>query len=74
LAERRIEGYGGSDLSPALRHLAWDQHVRAVVVITDGEVAFPEERMPYDLLWLVPASARTVFNPPYGRVVPMEPR
>ena len=41
LAERRIEGYGGSDLSPALRHLAWDQHVRAVVVITDGEIAYP---------------------------------
>ena len=58
LAERRIEGYGGSDLSPALRHLAGDQHVRAVVVITDGEIAYPEEPMPYELLWLVPAAAR----------------
>jgi predicted metal-dependent peptidase len=74
LAERRIEGYGGSDLSPALRHLAWDQHVRAVVVITDGEIAYPEEPMPYDLLWLVPASTHATFNPPYGRVVPMQPR
>jgi predicted metal-dependent peptidase len=74
LAERRIQGYGGSDLSPALRHLAWDQHVRAVVVITDGEIAYPEEPMPYELLWLVPASARSPFNPSYGRVVPMQPR
>ncbi len=32
------------------------------------------EPMPYELLWLVPASARTAFNPPYGRVVPMQPR
>ncbi len=73
LAERRIEGYGGSDLSPALRHLADDQHVRAVVVITDGEIAYPPEPMPYELLWLVPVSFRSAFNPPHGRVVAMEP-
>ena len=73
LAERRIEGYGGSDLSPALRHLAQDQHVRAVVVITDGDIAYPPEPMPYDLLWLVPARAGSPFAPPYGRVVAMEP-
>jgi predicted metal-dependent peptidase len=74
LAQRRIEGYGGSDLSPALRHLADDQHVRAVVVMTDGEIAYPPEPMPYQVLWLVPASFRSAFNPPYGRVVAMEPR
>ncbi|MGE5361781.1 MAG: DUF2201 family putative metallopeptidase [Bacteroidales bacterium] len=74
LAERRIAGYGGSDLSPALQHLADDQHVRAVVVITDGEIAYPPERMPYELLWLVPASFHSAFNPRYGRVVVMEPR
>jgi len=74
LAERRIEGYGGSDLSPALRYLAEDQHVRAVVVMTDGEIAYPPEPMPYELLWLVPSGYRTAFNPPYGRVVAMEPR
>jgi predicted metal-dependent peptidase len=73
LAERRIEGYGGSDLTPALRHLAVDQHVRAVVVITDGEIAYPPEPMPYELLWLVPVSFRSAFNPPYGLVVSMEP-
>ena len=74
LAERRIEGYGGSDLSPALRHLAEDQHVRAVVVITDGEIAYPAEPMPYELLWLVPARYASGFNPTYGRVVSMQPR
>ena len=74
LAERRIEGYGGSDLSPALRHLASDQHVRAVVVITDGEIAYPAERMPYELLWLVPERFASAFTPPYGRVVSMQPR
>jgi len=74
LAERRIEGYGGSDLSPALRHLAEDQHVRAVVVVTDGDIAYPAEPMPYQLLWLVPAPNAPAFNPPYGRVVPMVPR
>jgi len=74
LAERRIEGYGGSDLSPALRHLAEDQHVRAVVVITDGEIAYPAEPMPYELLWLVPGPKAPAFNPPYGRVVSMLPR
>jgi predicted metal-dependent peptidase len=74
LAERRIEGYGGSDLSPALRYLADDQHVRAVIVMTDGEIAYPPEPMPYRLLWLVPAPFRSAFNPSYGRVVSMEPR
>lgn len=73
LAERRIEGYGGSDLSPALRHLADDQHVRAVVVITDGEIAYPPEAMPYELLWLVPPGVRSAFRPPYGVVVVMHP-
>ncbi|HOC17196.1 MAG TPA: VWA-like domain-containing protein [Vicinamibacterales bacterium] len=71
LAERRIEGYGGSDLSPALQHLAGDQHVRAVVVITDGEIAYPAEAMPYELLWLVPPGVRA-FRPPYGMVVVMQ--
>lgn len=69
-----ISGYGGSDLAPALRHLADDQHVRAVVAITDGEIAYPPEPMPYDLLWLVPARGAAAFRPPYGRVLAMEPR
>ena len=60
-----VEGYGGSDLSPAMRQLADDQHVRAAVVVTDGDIAYPAEPMPYDVLWVVPARW-AAFNPPYG--------
>jgi len=73
LAERQVTGYGGSDLSPALRHLADDQHVRAVVVVTDGDIAYPPEPMPYDVLWVLPARGAAAFGPPYGRVITMQP-
>jgi predicted metal-dependent peptidase len=73
LAERQVTGYGGSDLSPALRHLADDQHVRAVVVVTDGEIAYPPEPQPYDVLWVLPARGAAAFGPPYGRVITMQP-
>jgi predicted metal-dependent peptidase len=73
LVERRVTGYGGSDLSPALRHLADDQHVRAVVVVTDGEIAYPPEAMPYDVLWVLPPRGTAAFGPPYGRVITMQP-
>ena len=39
LAQYQVTGYGGSDLSPALLHLAEDPQTRAVVAITDGDVA-----------------------------------
>jgi predicted metal-dependent peptidase len=71
LAEREIAGYGGSDLSPAMRRLAEDPHVRAAVVITDGDIAYPQERMPYEVLWVMPAPG--AFRPPYGRVIAMAP-
>jgi predicted metal-dependent peptidase len=73
LAERQVTGYGGSDLSPALQHLADDQHVRAVVVVTDGDIAYPPEPMPYDVLWVLPARGSAAFGPPYGRVITMQP-
>jgi predicted metal-dependent peptidase len=73
LVERQVTGYGGSDLSPALRHLADDQHVRAVVVVTDGEIAYPPEAMPYDVLWVLPPRGTAAFGPPYGRVITMQP-
>ena len=68
LASREIAGFGGSDLSPALLHLADDPHTRAVIAVTDGDVAYPPSPMPYDLLWLVTGDAGA-FTPPYGRVV-----
>lgn len=72
LAQREIAGYGGSDLSPALRHLANDPRTRAAVVVTDGDIEYPREPLPFDVLWVLPPSVRTPFNPPYGRVVTME--
>jgi predicted metal-dependent peptidase len=75
LARRRIDGYGGSDLSPALRHLAADPFVRAVVVITDGDVVCPDEPMPFELLWLLPPSqSPSAFRPRQGRVLHLTAR
>jgi predicted metal-dependent peptidase len=71
LARHEISGYGGSDLSPALRHLADDARVEAVIVLTDGEVAYPPEAMPYSVLWVLPAPAPG-FHPPYGAVIAMK--
>jgi predicted metal-dependent peptidase len=72
LAQYQVTGYGGSDLSPALLHLAEDPQTRAVVAITDGDVALPAEAMPYSLLWLLPANGSPSFRPPYGRVLQMQ--
>lgn len=71
LAQHEIAGYGGSDLSPALRHLADDPQVRAVVVLTDGDIEFPSEPMPYQVLWLLPELS-AMFRPPYGQVMALE--
>ncbi len=72
LANYQISGFGGSDLSPAMRLLADDARVTATVVITDGDIAFPPEEMPYDVLWVVTPGAYANFNPPYGRIVRMQ--
>jgi predicted metal-dependent peptidase len=65
-----VRGFGGSDLSPAMLALADDPLVRTVVVVTDGDIAFPAEAMPYDILWVLPRAAS--FRPPYGRVIAMD--
>ena len=72
LARYEITGYGGSDLSPAMVRLSEDAQVRAVAIITDGDIAFPAEAMPYDVLWVLPPGASADFQPPYGRVVQMQ--
>jgi predicted metal-dependent peptidase len=72
LAAHEVRGYGGSDLSPALVHLAGDARTRAVVVITDGDIEYPRTPLPYDVLWVLPAGAGRSFTPPYGRVVTMQ--
>ena len=72
LASYEIAGYGGSDVTPALEHLAGDSRTRAAIVLTDGDVGFPAETPPYDVLWVLPRASMTGFAPPYGRVVVME--
>lgn len=72
LAEYEISGYGGSDLTPALAALAEDPRVSAAIVITDGDISYPAEPVPYAVLWALPKPSAT-FQPPYGRVVTMQP-
>lgn len=67
LASYRVIGYGGSDMTPAMMHLAGDPDTTAVVVITDGGIAYPAEPMPYHALWVVYGGYP--FDPPYGQVI-----
>ncbi len=71
LENYQISGYGGSDLTPAMMHLSRDPAVRAAIVITDGEIDFPQSAPPYDVLWVLPSNASEGFSPRYGRVVQM---
>jgi predicted metal-dependent peptidase len=70
LADYQVTGYGGSDLTPALLGLAKDHRVTAAVVITDGDIGYPSEPVPYAVLWALPRSSAT-FQPPYGRIITM---
>lgn len=73
VAEYEISGYGGSNLAPALHYLAEDPNVKAVLVLTDGDIAYPQEKMPYDVLWVLPAHGAPTFQPPYGVLLRMQP-
>lgn len=70
LSEFQVAGFGGSDLSPAMHALGEDARVTAAVIVTDGDIVFPQAEMPYSVLWVVPA-AHAGFRPPYGRVIAM---
>jgi predicted metal-dependent peptidase len=72
LAEYQVTGYGGSDLTPAMERLAADPQVRAAAIITDGEIEYPKEAMPYSVLWVLPPGRSAAFQPAYGRVVVMD--
>ena len=70
LAKWEVSGLGGSDMTPAIVHLARDPEVRSVLVITDGDIGYPQEAPPFDVRWvLVHPSARRDFSPPYGQVL-----
>jgi predicted metal-dependent peptidase len=72
LASYRVSGYGGSDLTPAMLALADDPRVTDCLIVTDGDVAYPAEEMPYGVLWVLPAQGNASFRPPYGHVVTMQ--
>ena len=67
LARYKITGFGGSDMSPALDELAGDPEVRAVLVLTDGYISYPDAEPPYSVLWGV--DGYSTFRPHYGTVV-----
>jgi predicted metal-dependent peptidase len=68
----QVTGFGGSDLTPALHRLAEDPTVGAAIVLTDGDIAYPEEPVPYNVLWVLPAwKAPQEFTPRYGKVLTM---
>jgi predicted metal-dependent peptidase len=72
IGQWEVVGYGGSDLTPAMRRLAEDPEVEAAVVLTDGEIAYPEEPVPYRVLWVLPAWKHPQeFTPRYGKVLAM---
>ena len=72
LADYRVSGYGGSDLGPAMLALADDPRVTDCLIVTDGDIAYPIEEMPYGVLWVLPAHGSAQFRPPYGHVVTMQ--
>jgi predicted metal-dependent peptidase len=74
LAQYHVAGFGGSDLTPAMEMLAADPQVRAAAIITDGDIQYPADPMPYAVLWIVAPGGSVAFHPGYGRVVSMDGR
>lgn len=70
LVEYEIKGYGGSDLTAAMKRLGEDPRVTAAIIITDGDISYPADPTPYSVLWAIPGES-TNFDPPYGRVITM---
>jgi predicted metal-dependent peptidase len=70
LARYTIAGGGGSDMSPAMLHLAAAPEIESVLVITDGDITVPAEPPPFQLLWALTGDSS--FNPGYGHRLVME--
>ena len=52
-----------------MARFADDPRVEAVVVLTDGDIAYPPEEPPYAVLWVLPGES--TFQPAYGAVITM---
>jgi predicted metal-dependent peptidase len=66
LAEFKVAGFGYSDMRPAMRHLAEDPEVSAVLILTDGYIDYLADDPPYRVLWGLLGEVDASFNPPYG--------
>ncbi len=72
VARWRVTGFGGSDLTPAMLRLAEDPEVAVAIVLTDGEIDYPHEPVPYSVLWVLPEWKNPRdFTPRYGKVIAM---
>jgi hypothetical protein len=56
-------------MTDGMLKLANDKQVEKVIVITDGYIGYPEEDMPYEVLWVDTYRDNIDFKPPYGQVV-----
>jgi predicted metal-dependent peptidase len=74
MSQWHVTGYGGSDLTPAMLRLAENPDVSAAIVLTDGDINYPEHVLPYNVLWVLPAWKNPQeFAPRYGKVIAMTP-
>jgi predicted metal-dependent peptidase len=71
LAEYRISGFGGSDMTPGLDRLSEDPEVVAALVLTDGYIDIPDQEPPFRVLWVLLGDIRHSFSPPYGETIVM---
>jgi predicted metal-dependent peptidase len=72
VAQWRVTGFGGSNLTPAMVRLAEDPEVAAAIVLTDGDIEYPENPVPYNVLWVLPGGKNQQdFTPRYGKVIAM---
>jgi predicted metal-dependent peptidase len=72
MARWQVTGYGGSDLGPAMLRLADDADVACAIVVTDGDIDYPQTPVPYSVLWVLPAWKNPEeFTPSYGKVIAM---
>lgn len=69
LAAFEISGFGLSDMTPAMQHLADDPEVTAALMLTDGYIDYLDHSPPYSMLWVLLGQMKSDFNPPYGHVM-----
>ncbi len=74
LSRWEVKGYGGSDLTPAMSRLAESPDVAVALILTDGDIEYPRDGVPYGVLWVLPSWKDSAeFQPPYGKVIAMTP-